>query len=74
MLSNLIHDKCFSQSTLSPVSSKLSLWLNASLTKVYPVIEWEAVINDLYGPFEGRFYGCMGRARIGRRHGKKLQN
>lgn len=46
------------------------LQLNAFLTTVYPVIEWETVINGLYGPFEGEVYGSMGRARAGRRHGK----
>lgn len=57
-------------SQCSQFNSTPSLQLNASPTTAYPVIEWEAVIKQLYGPFEGRFYGCMDRARTGRRHGK----
>ena len=29
------------------------------LTKVYPVIEWKAVLGDLYGSSELWFYGSM---------------
>ena len=48
------------------------LQLNAFLTTVYPVIEWETVINGLYGPLKVRFMvpwveqeqeGGMGKVR-----------